>query len=585
MSKLVISLTGGASPLFAWRLPREIATYKQPRLQAQQWIHIIASLGQKGIKQSEIDDCNVVDWLKEQDKRQVSREELAEFVSLALPSIKEARLSGSDTRYRSYSFATPHEEYHESLFYFPTVVEDLQDRINELDDKISSLNFDFEALGRDPDLVFRLDAKRQALFDQTKSDGVELRTHFSHSLKEMCPDARADFAHMRWSIKVDGSERTLFVHELQSDWAQRGRKQEWRGEYKKAPLVGETEHWTSFLLRRAMLLAVENRCTQLTWISGAAMANGGNAYGAPGLDEFYRKIVPSLAKKFARPFQSELVLKEFVLNDQPRSMAVMPITDSMRENFSCGAPVYSYARVVESASFDPVRAAQLQKALQLRADSMHGRDVGMRVAVVQEIMDAFEQGRPAASLVGRTATIAFDAKDPVAALDHEGFHLAYRYHFTSRQRAEIDRQFSSGAPLLVRTVNLLMMRGEYKAAEQALTSPEEAAAHAYSLWTQNQMPISRLEELATDAKARRGVREMITQVFPKVKELVASICSWIRGSGTSPTDFFAKIVRAHGAPAEADDCRHRNSDLRESQDREDAPEASLGVHNADQVYI
>jgi|GEM_PF-4039528 len=546
MAKKVFQLTGGAYPLFSWRLPQEIAAYKQAKLQAAQWIHVINGFSQKGIKQSEIEDSGIAAWLADQGKRQVTREELAEVASYALPSIKEARLTGADVQYRNYSFAESGEDYNESLFYFPTVDEDLADRIADLDDRIAALNFDFDKLGEDPDAVFRLDARRNDLIRQQDevAQGITLQTHFSSHLQSMCPDARADFAHMRWSVKMMEGVRTLFVHELQSDWAQKGRAYEWKGAYKRAPLVTETEHWTAFLLRRAMLLAVEQNCGQMTWINGKDMANGGR-FGAEGLNEYYMKIVPSLGKKLAKPFKSELHLADFVLKGEPRRLAVMPVTAEMREKFTAGAPVYSYARVVEQASFDPVRAAQLEKALQLRADTTLGEDVRMRVSIVRELMSAYEEHRPAAELVGHTARIAFNAEDPVAALDHEGFHLVLNHHFSAREREDVERQFAYGSPLLVRTVRLLLSHGEFKAAKQAMDNLEEAAAHAYALWRKGKMPLSRVESLAMSVEAKAGASRILSKVFPKAQDLVKSVCSWIRGSGVSPTDFLAKIVRAH----------------------------------------
>jgi len=591
MAKKVFQLTGGAQPMFSWRLPQEIAAYKQAKLQAQQWIHVINGFSQKGIKQSEIEDSGVAEWLQDQGKRQVTREELADLVSYRLPSIKEARLTGGDVKYRSYSFAGAGEDYNESLFYFPTVDEDLADRIADLDDRIAALNFDFDKLGEDPDAVFRLDKRRSALISQQDevASGITLRTHFSSDLQNMCPDARADFAHMRWSVKVVDGTRTLFVHEFQSDWAQKGRAYDWKGDYKRAPLVTETEHWTAFLLRRAMLLAVEQDCDQLTWISGASMANGGNAYGAAGLDEFYMKIVPSLAKKLAKPFQSELRLADFVLKDAPRRLAVMPVTPLMREKFAAGAPVYSYARVVEQATFDPVRAAQLEKALQLRADTSLGEDVRMRVSIVREVMSAHEEGRPAAELVGRTARIAFNAEDPVAALDHEGFHLVLNHHFSAREREDVQRQFAYGAPLLVRTVRLLLSHGEFDAAKQAMANWEEAAAHAYALWRKGQMPLSRMESLAQSVEAKAGASRILSKVFPKAQELVKSVCSWIRGSGVSPTDFLAKIVRAHkegqlaGEQAAVSTDMHDATDARQRH-RDDPYELAPRVDIPEQAF-
>lgn len=545
MAKRVFQITGGALPLFAWRLPAEVAGYKQARLPAEQWTHVIKGFAQKGIKQSEIEDSKVVAWLAEQGRDQVTREDLAEYIAYALPSIKEARFSGKDAKYQNYSWAQT-GDYNESLFYFPTVTEDLADRIADLDDAIAALNFDFDALGRDPDAVFRLDRKREQLFEQQEAasaGGPQMRTHFSASLQDMCPDARADFAHMRWSVLPLEGGRTLFIHELQSDWAQRGRKNEWKGAYKRAPLVTETEYWTTFLLRRAMALAVELECDQVSWINGAAMANGGVIPGSEGLNEFYMKIVPSLAKKLAKPFDSELSLKEIVLRQTDHRLAVMPVTSSMRERLVAHLPVYSYANTVKRSTYDPVRAAQLQQSLQLRAnENLPGSR--MRVAVVREILDAREAGRPVAALIGKVARVAFDAEDPLKALDHEAFHFAHRFNFTSRQRADVDRHFSSGSPLLVRTVRLLLSHGEHEAAKQAMNSSEEAAAHAYSLWRKGLMPANRIESLAMSVEASAGAQSILSKLFPSVSECVSAVCRWIRGAAVSPTDFVAKIVRA-----------------------------------------
>jgi hypothetical protein len=553
MTKRIFTLTGGINPVFAWRLPREIAAYKQPRLPAQQWAHIIKGLAQKGVKGVEIEDSKVLPWLEEQGKQQLTREVVAEFVSFSLPSIKETRLSGSDAAYRNYSWVSAGDDYNESLFYFPTVTEDYSDRIADLDEAISALNFDFDALGQDPEAVFRLDSKREDLLRKQKLAQTSAgrtggpSTHFSSRLQEICPDARADFAHMRWSVMDFDGAKTLFLHEMQSDWAQRGRKAEWTGKYKKAPLVTETEHWTGFLLRRAMSLAVENNCTHLSWINGKHMVNGGKAHGSDGLDEFYLRIVPSIAKKLAKPFQSELALKDVILKGASQRLAVMPVTAQMKSSFS-NVPVYSYARVVKDASFDLVRSAQMQKALQLHADRMFGPEHAMRVRVVSAILNACDSHEPAGALLGRVAKIAFGAGDPVSALNHEAFHFANHYHFDVRQREAIARQFAPGSPLLLRTTRVLMSQGEVAAAQQCAGNPEEAAAHAFALWKNGHLSLAKLTKLAGSEESRRGITNVLSKWFPEAEAFVRSICQWMRQTA-SPTDFVARIVRAHGALA------------------------------------
>lgn len=610
MTKRVISLTGGERPIFAWRLPQEIASYKQPRLPATQWAHVIKGMASKGIKLIEIEDSGVLDWLEERGKEQVTREDVAEFVSFSLPNIKEVQLSGKDAGYRGYSWAIgAGDDYNESLFYFPQTVEDYADRIADLDEAISQLNFDFERLGQDPDLVFRLDFKRQELVDR-KDTTLSARaisgappTHFANRLTEICPDARADFAHMRWSVFDLDGQRTLFIHEFQSDWAQKGRAEaeriqeremfaavekerarmepneaeafaslprsrrtaeqsavidglytkyvgplpgapEWKGAYKKAPLVAETEHWAGFLVRRAMALAVENNCQQLTWINGAKMSNGGVVKGAPGLDEFYMRIIPSIGKKFAKPYSAELKLGKFTRFGD-NQLAVMPVTPAMKEFFLPKVPVYSYANVVASATFDQAEAEKLRRALQLRANRMFGREDSLRVCVVREILHACKEERPAGKLIGRAAEIAFGAQDPVAALDHEAFHFAYRYHFTSRERSVIAQQFQPGSPLLVRTMHLLMSEGNMQAANQAAHDPEEASAHAFALWRKGEMSLTRLESSLASPESRGLVAWVLDKVFPRAEMFVTSVCSWIRGTSVSPTDFAARIVRIH----------------------------------------
>lgn len=547
MTKRVQSLTSGLVPIFAWRLPQEIAAYKQPRLPAGQWAHIIKGFASKGIKAAEIEDSKVIGWLQEQGNTQVTREALAEYVSFALPSIKELDLAGADTNYLSYSWADVTKDYHETLFYFPTVIEDFVDRIADLDEAISALNFNFEKLGEDPDLIFRLDKKRAELLMKQKDavkGGASVGTHFGSTLASICPDARADFAHMRWSVSQFNGVPTLFLHEMQSDWAQRGRASDWQGQYKKAPLVTETEYWTGFLLRRAMALAVHHGCQQLTWINGQTMANGGRQ-GAAGLDEFYMKIVPSIAKRLAKPFGSELKLDDFNLRGATYRLAVMPVTDDMRARLLPKLPVYSYANLVENATFDPRQAEKLRRSLQLRADRMFGAEDSMRVCVVRDILHACEERRPAGALIGRAAEIAFSAEDPVMALDHEALHFACRYHFTSREREILDGQFTAGMPLLLRTIRLLMEDGNIAAARQAASNPEEAAAHAFSLWRKGRMPLSRTQDFASSAKGKGLIGQVLAKLFPKAEMFITSVCKWIRGSSVSPADFMARIVRVH----------------------------------------
>lgn len=549
MTRRIISLTHGYVPLFAWRLPREIAAYKQEKLQAQQWINVIRGLTQKGVKAREIEDSGVIAWLTEQDKKQVTKEEVAEFASFSLPSIKECRLSGREVTYKSYSYAehAPLQNYFESLFYFPTVVEDLGDRIAELDESISALNFDFEKLAEDPDLVFRLDDKRQELLNRQKnpeSDQPAISTHFSSRLKEICPDARADFAHMRWSLMEEDGKKILFVHEFQSDWAQRGRQSNWTGHYKTAPLVTDTESWTTFLIRRAMSIAIEEGCEELTWINGPEMSNGGRIPGPEGLREFYQRIVPSCAKKASKGMEAELYLRPAkVIKREDKQLAFMPVTSKMREEFSPRIPVYSYATVVAKSTYDHSLAERLERSLQIRTKSVLGEDDLLKVRIAREVLQAHDSRRPAGALIGKVAHIAFNAKDPIAALDHEAFHFAMVYQFRSKEKEEVIAAFVPGSPLLVRTIQLLTERKEFQAVVQASKDPEEAAAHAYGLWRIGKMNFEIFEGSSRSKKIASAISNVIAKYFPAAERALNRIFDWIKGEGVSAQDFVAKVVR------------------------------------------
>lgn len=617
MSKRVLSLTGGALPLFAWRLPAEIANHKVAKMPAGQWIHVIKGFSSKGIKAAEIDDSKIIAWLEERGKEQITKETLAEAASFALPSIKEVTLSGNDARYRSYSWAGDGTSYNESVFYFPHGVEDYDDRIADMDDAIAALNFDFDRLGEDPDLVFRLDMKREELLAKRKAhvgghSGGNIYTHFAETLQSICPDARADFAHMRWSaLDIDG-KKTLMVHEFQSDWAQKGRAEaqknqerqmyrelqahhgamseedrelfarvntddweqgekaameplyvkfvgpmpgapEWTGTYKKAPLVTETEYWSTFLMRRAMQMAVENGCEQVTWINGINMVNGGHP---TDMRDFYQKIVTGAAKRLAKPFKSELFLKEVMLKSasgrkEPSShgLAFMPVTSEMKDSMMKRAAVYSHANVYADSTFDADKAKTLGRALQLRADRHFGQENVLFVSVVREILDAHRQDHAVGALLGNVTLVAFGAADPIAALDHEAFHFAFRHHLSPRDRATVRTQFAAGSPLLARTVSLLMGKGDDDAAEQASTNEEEAAAHGYALWNAGLLTVASLKKAGGGTKLT-GAIDIINRVFPAATKFVLSACRWMRGQSASPTDFVARIIRAEEKAAE-----------------------------------
>src|SRR5690606_15856534 len=110
--------------------------------------------------------------------------------------------------------------------------------------------------------------------------------------------------HTRTSLRDD----LFFVEEIQSDWAQSGRSQDWQ-HIDKAPFLSNTEAWSGLLLRGQMQRVAENPdVKRFAWILGS-MSNGwGDAHrtgvsaeeaanASGGLNDFYVKILPKLADK------------------------------------------------------------------------------------------------------------------------------------------------------------------------------------------------------------------------------------------------------------------------------------------------
>lgn len=609
MTSQVLPLTSGSPPKFAWRLPQAIAAVKNEKMPAGQWKALLRSLMGKGqFKLTEIEDSKIDAWLDARaDAGSIRRQDIVEAISFGLPSIKEVQRRGSTAHYKPYGWhdALPNAgEYVESVFYFPTVDEDFGDRIDDLDFQITDWNMRPDEMYEHMDEILALDKQRAELLAKRAAAKSGRRdvgwTHFSDWLKALTPDAQAEFAHMRWSTCVIDGKKTLFIHEMQSDWAQQGRKEaetrvdyrrrliardrgvpidevppedagpnatyavnerrlalatkrnvpveqvsveevtgdpyaDWTGAYKPAPLIRETDMWVTFLLRRATQIAAETGCEQMTWINGRDMINGGNPQyrGGVGFDEFYQKFCVNYASKIAKPFDVKLELFDVPLRGEVKKLARMPIVPAMAA-LGVRQQVYSRAQVIAQARHDPRRAETLRRFLQDRLDGMTGPEMRGTVAIVDEILSAHDEGRAAGSLVGRVCNIAFNARDPVKALDHEAFHFACRYQMDPATRRNVLDRFRPGSSLQLRIASALLRDGDVDAAAQTAQSAEEAAAHAFAYWNRGEFKLSE-EEPAT-----RGLRS----IFATLRRHIETVTAWISESASTPMDFAARVVRA-----------------------------------------
>ena len=124
-----------------------------------------------------------------------------------------------------------------------------------------------------------------------------------------------------------GVKSPLFLDELQSDWGQAGRKsgfkgitanklpEDWKGsnldifnlanvgsKISPAPLVTNTNDWTSMLVRRALHEAASQGNDSLAWTPGAWQSARYSGHGASGMTGFYDQMIPNIVKKYVEPY-------------------------------------------------------------------------------------------------------------------------------------------------------------------------------------------------------------------------------------------------------------------------------------------
>ncbi|HQR21880.1 MAG TPA: PLxRFG domain-containing protein [Burkholderiaceae bacterium] len=80
-------------------------------------------------------------------------------------------------------------------------------------------------------------------------------------------------AHIRFNERTDAEgKRVLFLEEIQSDWAQKGRKEGFRKGAPAAPFVAKTEAWVALALKRMIRYAADNGFDRIAWTNGEQQA-------------------------------------------------------------------------------------------------------------------------------------------------------------------------------------------------------------------------------------------------------------------------------------------------------------------------
>ncbi len=476
---------------------------------ASQWVATIKSMQSKGVKLLEIEDSAILKFLESRGKQTLAREELIQKVQDLQVTVKEVQLAKPQFSSFSHGGKLEGARYRELLYVANSQRDNIQDRIDAIEWEMEDLNFDMARLSADPMAALRLaDERARLLVDSAKAHTFEAH-HFSSDAQAM--GEKNVIAHARESIIGD----LYLIEEVQSDWAQKGRKQDWAN-IPKGPFVTDTKAWAGLVVRRMLQRAASlPEVKRVAWIRGWTR-NGWVNPPAPGvrpsdgLDEFYMKTVRSVVDKAiagggGKSALTTLRIGEKVLPEMP----CFEMTPAVREQLKASQPVYSYANVV--ASGQGVGADDMRLVLK-RCNHLLGSD--KHVYFAKRLYDISTMREVAGSYMNKVIQISMRAQDPVMAMDHECFHFAWDVMLNRREREVVQRDFAPGSEMNRKVIRALSRAGNHDAARQCVHSAEEAAAHGFAMWSSNRL------NFGPDAPESEGI-------FASMKRTIADVCVWL----------------------------------------------------------
>ena len=271
----ILYLNGSTSPLMEGSLLAALNAFpaKMQKAPGSQWAAAIKGLTSKGVKQAEIDDCEVLPWLSLKAGESLPRDQVIDHVVRRQVTIKQVILGDPKYPRHSHLELVPPDRragtsYQEILFIANSERANLNDRIEEIEWEMEQYNFDLEKLSLYPDRVMDLEAERATLMKDVPKAFDFANHHFSDRIAGK--HGKNLIAHGRELV----TGNLYLVEEIQSDWGQQGRRQEWRG-IPKGPFVTDTKLWAGLVIRRMMQRAALNPdITRFAWIRGS-MRNGG----------------------------------------------------------------------------------------------------------------------------------------------------------------------------------------------------------------------------------------------------------------------------------------------------------------------
>jgi hypothetical protein len=476
---------------------------------ASQWIATIKALQNKGVKLLEIEDSRILNFLESREKQSLTRGELIQKVQDLQVTVKEVQLANPQFVSYSHGGRIGGARYHEILYVANSQRDNIQDRIDEIEWEMEDLNFDMARLSADPMAALKLADERAALIvDVAKAHTFEAH-HFASEAKAL--GEKNIIAHGRESIIGD----LYLIEEVQSDWAQKGRKKDWFN-IPRGPFVTDTKAWAGLVVRRMLQRAASlPEVKRVAWIRGWAR-NGGANQPAPGdepkdgLDDFYMKTVRSLVDKAIAGGGVKSALTTLHVGEKAlREMPCFEMTPAVREQLKASQPVYSHANVVSSG---PGMSEHDMRLVLKRCQHLLGSD--KHVYFVKRVYDISTMREAAGSYMNKVIQISMRAHNPMMAMDHECFHFAWEHLLNRRERDVVQRDFAPGSEMNQKVIRALRKAGNHDAAHQCANSAEEAAAHGFSMWSSNRL------DFGPDAPESEGI-------FSSLKRTITDVCVWL----------------------------------------------------------
>ena len=507
--------------LFISKLAAEIRN-AQAKAPPSQWKNFINGLTSKGVKKTEIDDSGILPHLELNAAPSMTKQEIIDWLNSNLPVVKELPLK--KPAYGSYK--QPGEcKYQEALLLLASQKEIAADCLAELIFELEEFNFDIERLAADPAKAIALS---EQITEMTHKKAIAEGHRVSHFSNIIDPDTGQTIqnmiAHMRFSIRGD----LFFIEEIQSDWAQRGRRADWKN-IPQGPFVTNTEAWSGLVLRRLLQRAASDpNIKRVAWIH-ANMRNGGNGDADrqvyDGLNDFYLKILPKMADKLLAGTGQKIQFGKFTFGDKEQEVPSFEMTDAAREKLKKAQ--FLYSRDLLDTHIDHRSDAEMRRLnLELkRAKEMLGSVVSIRLA--KQVLDAATGEEVAGRQLGPLIEISMRARNPSMTASHEVWHYAHDHLIGTLDREAIERAFAPGTRLNLDVRQALIKDGASSDAIAQCDDPTEAAAHGYALWTAGKIFMTHSEKNRQES-IEGGAFGLVGKTFKAVEGAFIGLGNWVR---------------------------------------------------------